>query len=360
MKKEYCVYIHTNKTNGKRYIGITSRNPKERWRRGSTYKQNPYFYNAILKYGWDGFKHDVIIHGLTKEQACAWERALIACFDTTQREHGYNLGLGGEGTQSFSVQTRKKMSVKAKLRLEDPAELQKLRERGKKMFSTQEAIEKDRQAQLKFHEDNPEARYRRARKVNQYALDGHFLHQWKSIRDAANAVGTFESTIRGCCLLEYGSKSGGGFMWRFSEDVEPYKDIKPIQYDDCCKPINQYSLDGVLIKQWSGINEAETTLHIRNLSEVCNGHRDQAAGYMWKFADEENRKQIDPYRNKHCHRIIQFDKDGEYIRDFNSLKDAVSITGISSFRIRRACKGFNKTVEGFIWRYADELQDKAI
>lgn len=359
MKKEYCVYVHTNKTNGKKYIGITSRKPESRWNRGGGYKQNPYFYNSIVKYGWDGFDHEVIASGLTKEQACAWERALIAQFDTTKKKNGYNVGLGGEGAQSISMKTRKKMSAKAKQRFEDPEEVRKNRERGLRQFSTQEAIEADRKTQIKFHEDNPEARYRRARAVNQYDLGGHFLRQWKSIRDASLGTGCNESCIRGCCLG--GIRSSLGYMWRFSLDVNATEDIGPVRERiSQCKPVNQYSLDGVLVKRWSGISEAETALHIKNLSEVCNGRRDQAAGYMWKFADEENRKQIDPYRNKNCRRIIQFDKNGEYIRDFNSIKDAVSITGISRFRIKRACKGLNKTVEGFIWRYADELQDKAI
>lgn len=359
MKKEYCVYVHTNKTNGKKYVGITSRKPEDRWRRGSTYKKNPYFYNSIKKYGWDGFEHEVIASGLTKEQACAWECALIAQFDTTNKENGYNVGLGGEGTQSISAQTRKKLSDRAKQRYKVPEELQKNRERGLKQFSTQETIEKDRQAQLKFYEDHPEARYRRARKVNQYDLDGHFLCQWKSIRDASRDTGCYESCIRRCCLGDI--RSSHGYMWRFSLDVNATEDIDPVRERiSQCKPVNQYSLDGALVKRWSGISEAETVLQIRNLSEACNGNRDKAAGYMWRFASEDDREKIEPYKNKHCRRIIQFDKNGNYVRDFDSLKDAVKTTGISGYRITGACKKTNKVTAGFIWRYADELQDKAI
>ena len=46
-KNTYSVYCHTNKFNGKKYIGITRRKPELRWKKGSDYKHNPYFYNSI-------------------------------------------------------------------------------------------------------------------------------------------------------------------------------------------------------------------------------------------------------------------------------------------------------------------------
>jgi len=48
----WTVYIHVNKMNGKKYIGITSRNVKRRWKSGYGYhpkkNENPTpFYRAI-------------------------------------------------------------------------------------------------------------------------------------------------------------------------------------------------------------------------------------------------------------------------------------------------------------------------
>ena len=63
----YCVYKHTNKINGKVYIG-QSMNPKDRWsRQGHQYKGCTYFYNAIQKYGWNNFIHEILIDNLTQE-----------------------------------------------------------------------------------------------------------------------------------------------------------------------------------------------------------------------------------------------------------------------------------------------------
>lgn len=94
--RTYCVYVHINKVNGKRYYGITCQLPQERWKRGSSYKGQPKFYNAIVKYGWDNFEHNVVQSGLSKIEAAELEVALIAEFRTTENAYGYNVSIGGE------------------------------------------------------------------------------------------------------------------------------------------------------------------------------------------------------------------------------------------------------------------------
>lgn len=90
----YTVYVHTNKTNNKKYIGITSQKPQWRWNNGKGYKTQPKFYNAILKYGWDGFTHTILHTDLTKEQAATLEQFYIDQYDSI--DNGYNLSIGGE------------------------------------------------------------------------------------------------------------------------------------------------------------------------------------------------------------------------------------------------------------------------
>ena len=89
----YIVYKHTSPS-GKFYIGITGQDTERRWRRGgSGYKpRKDYscrFYNAILKYGWDNFKHEILYDNLTKEEAEKIERELIDKYDLTNPEYGY-------------------------------------------------------------------------------------------------------------------------------------------------------------------------------------------------------------------------------------------------------------------------------
>ena len=112
-KNTYSVYCHTNKFNGKKYIGITRRKPELRWKKGSDYKHNPYFYNSILKYGWDGFEHEILFENLSEDEAKEKERELINEYNTNNRNFGYNLTGGGDGLFNPCEELRQKMRNRA-------------------------------------------------------------------------------------------------------------------------------------------------------------------------------------------------------------------------------------------------------
>ena len=66
----YIIYAHINKINNKVYVGQTCQNPEKRWDYGSGYKKhNLHFYNAIKKYGWDNFEHEILFENLTQKEA---------------------------------------------------------------------------------------------------------------------------------------------------------------------------------------------------------------------------------------------------------------------------------------------------
>lgn len=113
----YIVYIHTNKRDGKRYIGITSQSPNRRWRNGQGYYENEHFYRAIIRDGWDNFTHEIVKAGLSKEEACCLEKQLIARYKSNDEHYGYNKSTGGEYPAEgvkLSEATKKKMSVSHK------------------------------------------------------------------------------------------------------------------------------------------------------------------------------------------------------------------------------------------------------
>lgn len=106
MERNYKVYKHTSPSN-KVYIGITSQEVNRRWLNGKGYSHNLHFTNAINKYGWDNFKHEILFDNFTKEEAELMEQFQIALYDSTNRDKGYNISLGGN---AVSVETREKLS----------------------------------------------------------------------------------------------------------------------------------------------------------------------------------------------------------------------------------------------------------
>lgn len=110
--RNYTVYMHVNKSNGKKYVGITCQKPEKRWGlNGIGYEKHRAFGKAIDKYGFDNFIHIVLHKNLTKDEAAALEIKLIAEFKTNLGR-GYNLTSGGEGMRGYSptIETRKKLS----------------------------------------------------------------------------------------------------------------------------------------------------------------------------------------------------------------------------------------------------------
>jgi group I intron endonuclease len=100
--KAYVIYKHTSPSN-KVYIGQT-RNIEKRWGKdGYQYllknKKGEYnqrlFARAIQKYGWNNFKHEIILEGLSKSEADYAEKYLIKWYKL--HDQSYNITDGGEG-----------------------------------------------------------------------------------------------------------------------------------------------------------------------------------------------------------------------------------------------------------------------
>lgn len=119
LSSDYSVYKHTNSKNGKVYIGITRQPVERRWQKGAGYA-NTYFGNAISKYGWDSFTHEVILTGLDKETACRVEIELISAYNANDREHGYNIAEGGNTADCVRVKSGAENPRAAAVRRIDP------------------------------------------------------------------------------------------------------------------------------------------------------------------------------------------------------------------------------------------------
>jgi hypothetical protein len=121
----YCIYKHIF-PNNKVYIGITSVNPIKRW--CNRYKEQPFMHNAIVKYGWDNIRHEILFTDLCKEEAEQKEVELIKQFMSNNKEFGYNIANGGMHFGKHSAQTKKLIGEKGRGIKRSEAFKQNLRE----------------------------------------------------------------------------------------------------------------------------------------------------------------------------------------------------------------------------------------
>lgn len=105
----YTIYQHVF-PNGKRYIGLTRTSVEERWGfRGYNYKTQ-FVGRAIIKYGWENIKHEIICECDDKSDAEELERIFIGYYETTDPQYGYNVLPGGDvGVNDATPEMRKKL-----------------------------------------------------------------------------------------------------------------------------------------------------------------------------------------------------------------------------------------------------------
>ena len=241
MEVKGFVYIHINKINGKKYIGQTIQSPIKRWDYGRGYRNCSRFFNAIKKYGWDNFEHKVF--ECNESDLDRIESELIAQYNTTNPQYGYNLDSGGHINKHLTNDTKQKISQKLI---------------GNKCHPT--------------------------RKIVQLTLEGELIKEYNSIKEAQMETGS--NHIFECCNRK--RTQSNGYIWLYKEDYEYMVKqgniitTKKRQYNI---PVLQYSLDGEFIAEYNSIADAERKLGNNNthIWDVCNGKRKKANGFIWKY-----------------------------------------------------------------------------
>jgi group I intron endonuclease len=108
----HYLYRITNNLDGKIYIG-QSNNPEYRWKQHKYDSQRTdpiqYIHRAIAKHGIENFVFEVIAGCKTQEDTDETESLLIKQYDSRNKEHGYNLMIGGSHG-GHSEETKQKQS----------------------------------------------------------------------------------------------------------------------------------------------------------------------------------------------------------------------------------------------------------
>lgn len=223
--KRWTLYRHTSPSN-KIYIGITSNpNVKHRWCNGSSYKGCPYFYKAILKYGWFNIKHEVLFTDLTKERAEHLEIELIRHYKGLNIS--YNITGGGEGTLGMPCPEERKIRMREQRKGIIPWKAIKASvaaNKGKKRGSRDRAIvEKVRATRLangkkctsEMIQANIDRNLNRCHPVLQYDLDGNLIAEYRSVKYAAKIIGASRGSLINCLSERPHCKTCKGYVWKY-------------------------------------------------------------------------------------------------------------------------------------------------
>lgn len=229
----YKIYKYTSPSGGV-YIGQTSQEVDQRAQKdGKGYLSinkntgeylQPAIAHAIIKYGWNNLKKEILFDNLSSQEADEKEKELIEFY----RNGGkcYNIASGGKGIPGVNE-----------------------------------------------------------RKIKQYSLQGTFIREWNSLKEAEKYLNKpkAEANISACCL---GKKNRAyGYIWRYSNDPNNLE-VKPLT--PYRAPIDQYTREGDYITTYQTIAEAskQTGIGDTSIGNCLRGRSKSTGGYVWKFNND--------------------------------------------------------------------------
>ena len=312
----WIIYKHTNKINQKSYIGQTCQKPNERWRKGQGYHRSTKFYNAIQKYGWNNFEHDIIEENiLTREEADQREKYWIQYYNSI--ENGYNISVGGTGMTS-------------------------------------------EQAKQYNQENWNNNKFKAIFCKPVICLNTQKIYS--SIIEASKDTGIGKCSISACCRHRNQSCgkdiNGEPYLWEYYIEGNVYKYQKPIHKNYkkiICLTTNEI---------FDTITEASNKYNINHacISDCCNfkqhtaGKLPDGTRLVWRYYQEDgNYKTSINTSGKTSKKVICI----ETKHIFNSIKEAADYVNGSASNISVCCKQTHKTCKGYHWMFYKDYNERA-
>lgn len=318
-KRTYCVYKHTciakGDSYGKVYIGITGRPPQKRWRDGKNYGHSLYFNNAIKKYGWDNFSHEILETGLSRSEAAKAERRYIKEYHSKDPAYGFNLTDGGDslvGSESPVARPVVVFDARSGIRLYDfETQAEADQELGITSCGVLRGESKTTHGYIvKYLDDvgammvlprnmrfRPRSQPMKEKPVDRFSLDGKYIDTFPSVKVAAQVLYVPSPDAIGRAARG-ASKSAAGYQWRFhSEGITILPPLKPcwvVRKESggyAGRAIDQIDLNtGSVIHTYPSLREAARAVNgnrwdMKTVADKKNGKK-SAAGYGWRYHEE--------------------------------------------------------------------------
>ena len=261
-----CIYMYINKVNSKRYVGQAKdfiQRHKEHIR-----KHEQVIDKAIDKYGIDNFDVIILAHDIPSlEKMNEYEKFFIKRYNTlVTNGEGYNIAEGGSNGNTMMGKTEeeikewkrkigegnkgktgligkdnpmhgkkgelhpsygKKRSEESKQKMSDSHKGTTVTDETKQKMSEAHSGEKNH-FYGKQHSEESKQKMRNSKKgmydgaknpnsskVLQFTLNGEFIKEWETIKQASEETSTNKTSISMCCSGK--RNTAGGFVWKYKK-----------------------------------------------------------------------------------------------------------------------------------------------
>ena len=301
------IYITTNNINGMKYIGQKQYDKNGKWK---TYLGSGiYLKRAINKYGENNFTRKIIEECETKEKLDSREIYWISFYNAVNSEKFYNIANGGDGGNTIAGYSEEQLEKYKKYK----SRLHKKTAPKGELCSASKLTEK----QVLEIIDRL--------KKNDFNLD--IANDYKVSTETINDIRNHKT-------------------WKTLTENIVFDDISTRKRPRGTKPIVQYSEDGQYIATYRSARDVQRELGIsyKLVSAVCNGSKRIAHGFIWRFEGDS----FDKYNTENLHlvKVDQYDKNGIFIKTWNSIKEVENAIGI---HLSSVLNGMCKSAGGFYW-----------
>ena len=242
------IYMTHNRVNGKRYIGKRKYDAAGRW--VDYLGSGVLLSRAIQKYGKENFRREIIDIATSNEELSEKEKYWIGYYDATQSKDFYNVASGGDGGNVRGGDTKEQVELSERKRIDA---VRRGISRGEHCGASK-LTECDVQS------------------IICELLSGQYLTA------VAHKYGVAVETVRDI-------RNHKAWTHLTNDIIFPKVDGR--NNNQCCaKRINAFDKQMNFVGSFSSAREAEKELGVgyRLISQVCNGVKKSAHGYIFQFA----------------------------------------------------------------------------